>query len=125
MPSAFVIHLHSGHGPAHYDLMLQCGGALATWRLPADPGALEPGGEIPAERLADHRQAYLTYEGPVSRGRGRVRRVHRGTCRLVRAQAARWSFGLSAETCRGRFELRRSADDPERWTLRRLADEPQ
>lgn len=31
-------------------------------------------------RLADHRSAYLDYEGPVSDNRGRVRRIAAGAC---------------------------------------------
>jgi hypothetical protein len=36
-----------------------------------------------AERLADHRAAYLTYEGEISGGRGSVRRVAEGELRIL------------------------------------------
>ena len=76
-PRRWVVLSHTGHGPDHHDVMIERapGGELATWRArrwPPTPGdALEP--------LPDHRRAYLDYEGPISGGRGRVRRVASGT----------------------------------------------
>lgn len=49
--------------------MLEAEGVLWTWRLEGEPAW---GETQPAERLADHRLAYLDYEGPVSGGRGEV-----------------------------------------------------
>ena len=127
MAEAFVIHLHTGGGGDHYDLMLQRapGEALATWRVAGDPSELAVGDDLPAARLADHREAYLTYEGRVSGGRGRVRRIDRGPCRVVRAVPARWEFRLAGEKCIGPFALVQCGEDPERWTLRRLPEEGQ
>src|SRR5262245_53608703 len=69
--------------PSHCDLMLEREGVLLTWSLPALPAVW--GGEagvafeqIDATRLADHRLAYLDYEGPISGERGSVTRVDRG-----------------------------------------------
>lgn len=45
----------------------------ATERISADPLLL------PATRLANHREIYLTYEGEISGGRGSVRQIHTGT----------------------------------------------
>lgn len=73
----YVVLLHD-HPAPHHDWMLEVDGALATWRIACAPADLPPGG-APAERLADHRLAYLEFEGEVSRGRGRVRRVEGGT----------------------------------------------
>jgi len=70
--------------PPHFDLMLQAGDALATWAVERWPG---PGETVAAERLADHRRAYLTYEGPVSGDRGTVRRVASGAYTLRRTSA--------------------------------------
>ena len=49
---------------------------LKTWACREPPQA---GVEIPCEALADHRLAYLDYEGPISGGRGSVTRWDRGT----------------------------------------------
>jgi hypothetical protein len=70
----FVVLEHD-HPDLHWDLMLEVGAMLRTWRLAAPP---EPGRSIAAEPLADHRLAYLDYEGPVSGNRGRVRRWDHG-----------------------------------------------
>ena len=73
----FAVLLHEGHGPTHYDLMLEVAGEdrLATWRL----GDWPPREGTGAEALPPHRRAYLNYEGPVGGGRGTVRRVAAGT----------------------------------------------
>ncbi|MFO0838437.1 MAG: hypothetical protein U1D55_07895 [Phycisphaerae bacterium] len=62
----------------HWDLMIELapGAALATWRLSRDPSLSDE--LIPAERIADHRRDYLEYQGPISGGRGRVRRIDEG-----------------------------------------------
>jgi len=44
---------------------------LITFRLEVGT-ELAKAGEFKAERIGDHRRDYLTYEGPVSGGRGRV-----------------------------------------------------
>jgi len=60
----------------HFDLMLEAGPVLRTWRLAARP---EFGVSVAAEPIGDHRLEYLDYEGPVSAARGTVRRVETGT----------------------------------------------
>ena len=80
MALRYVILRHEGVPEPHYDLMFETseGSALATWRAKAWP----PGAE-PVEKLPDHRREYLTYQGPVSNGRGQVKRVHAGTYERV------------------------------------------
>ena len=77
----YVVLHHTGHGDAHFDLMLEVdpAGPLLTFRLADWPVSVG----VDASRLAGHRRAYLTYEGSVSRGRGEVRRVAAGTCALA------------------------------------------
>ena len=79
VPVRYVVLHHTGVVPEHYDLMIQLPGGerLMTWRILTPPETW--GREMPAaERLADHRLAYLTYEGPISGGRGQVKRVAEG-----------------------------------------------
>ena len=52
---------------------------LVTFRVPQRVDELHAGQRLEAARIADHRPAYLTYEGPVSGDRGTVRRLARGT----------------------------------------------
>jgi hypothetical protein len=77
----YVILHHTGIDEPHYDVMVEAepDGPLTTWRSerwPIDrPTSLT--------RLGDHRRDYLTYEGEVSGGRGRVTRVAGGTCAIT------------------------------------------
>ena len=63
----FVILRHELPDPrrrgVHWDFMLEHAGVLRTWALAEEPAPNKP---ISAEALADHRLAYLNYEGPVS-----------------------------------------------------------
>jgi hypothetical protein len=71
----FVVLEHD-HPFVHWDLMLEVGESLRTWRLAAPPAA---GAEVEATPLGDHRRLYLDYEGPVSGDRGRVIRWDQGS----------------------------------------------
>jgi hypothetical protein len=125
MDRSFVILLHTGQGSqgeAHYDLMLEEGPALATWQLARSPEDLPPGGVAPARKLADHRREYLSYEGPVSRGRGRVERIDAGSYELLRAEEGLREVRLRGARLKGRFELRRAGGQADAWELRRLED---
>lgn len=81
MPLRFVILHHTGIDSPHFDFMFEMEPAvpLTTFRCPAWPPAI---GDV-WEELAEHRRAYLDYEGPVSNGRGHVRRVTVGTIEHV------------------------------------------
>ena len=72
----FVILEHD-YPELHWDLMLEAGAALRTWRLAAPPQVL--GERIAATALPDHRLHYLDYEGPISGGRGTVKRWDAGS----------------------------------------------
>jgi len=123
MSGAFVILAHSGHGPLHYDLMLEEGTSLATWQLPCRPAELPPGQAVNAPRLPNHRTAYLTYEGPVSRGRGHVRRVDAGACESLSTEQHRVVVRLRGRAGQDVLEL--CCDDVGDWTVRRLTAPPE
>jgi hypothetical protein len=90
----FVILKHATE-PPHFDLMIEHEEGLWTWSLYRDH-LPETVGELDVERIQDHRKAYLTYEGPVSGDRGRVRRVEEGTCTMG---------DIRPDTCfKGRFD---------------------
>lgn len=75
----FVLLEHETSDGTHWDFMMEQSAcqSLATWRLSANPFSAA-GGHAAAERIADHRRAYLDYEGEISGNRGRVRRLDRG-----------------------------------------------
>jgi hypothetical protein len=104
----FVLLEHD-HPFLHWDLMLEAGDVLLTWRLLAPP---EPGKPIQAEALSGHRLAYLDYEGPVGGNRGRVIRRDRGTFTWLERQAERVEAELAGEVVQGRLVLAR---DDEKW----------
>jgi hypothetical protein len=70
-------------GSGHYDWLLECPGrtGLTAFRV-AERIDRADCSEFEAERMADHRREYLTYEGPVSGGRGGVVRLARGSCEV-------------------------------------------
>lgn len=94
--------------------MLEVEGVLATWELrvlPADWSEalnLELGSgasSVPAIRLADHRLAYLEYEGPLSGDRGSVNRVEGGTYKLLERTDSRWEIHLQGAELQGQATL--------------------
>ena len=93
--------------------MLEQDGSLRTWRL-LDPPKPEQG--IAAEALADHRPEYLEYEGPVSGGRGHVRRWDAGDYEIAAESDRELELRLNGSRLCGRGLLSRSGDG-ERWTF--------
>ncbi len=81
----YVVLRHEGVANPHFDLMFETspGSPLATWRAMEWP--IKNGS--PMEYLADHRNAYLNYEGPISNNRGHVQRVMAGTHNVIEASA--------------------------------------
>ena len=82
---------------SHWDWMLEQGEKLWTWQLlklpvrwqaalEGKPLQLEPTiatQTVSIHKLADHRLAYLDYEGPISGGRGEVERCDQGTYQIL------------------------------------------
>ncbi len=106
----FAILFHDYPSP-HWDLFLEAGPVLRSWRLPT---ALEPGIPVPAEATGDHRLAYLEYEGPVSGGRGSVTRVDAGSFLWDREEPDRLVVRLAGHRFRGLLNLSRG---PQGWTV--------
>lgn len=86
----------------HWDLMLEVGLVLWTWRLDANPRA---GGSCGAVRIADHRRLYLDYEGEVSGGRGTVKRVAAGEFAWVEDTPERVVVELRGANLAGRLTV--------------------
>jgi hypothetical protein len=105
---AFVLLEHTTGNDRHWDLMLDTGERLATWRLLEDPHLLAGPAVLDglrARRIGDHRRAYLDYEGPVSGNRGTVARVDRGTYAALQEQPDYWVVILAGTLLSGRFRL--------------------
>jgi hypothetical protein len=99
----FVILVHDWPTP-HWDLLLEAGPVLRAWRLLAEPAQ---GGVVPAEANDDHRPLYLDYEGPVSGGRGRVRRWDAGTFDWIADAPDRVAVELRGQKFAGRCVIAR------------------
>jgi hypothetical protein len=96
--------------PSHYDLMLEDNGVLRTWACEQLP---KLGQTVAAERLPDHRLAYLDYEGPVS-GRGDVTRAVSGEYEPVTEMANELQVRLTAGTWRAILSIRTLPGEPQR-----------
>ena len=72
---------------------------------------------VSAEQIGDHRIAYLDCEGPVSGGRGSVRRFDVGTFTIRQQSPERWELDLEGQTLRGLLKLERIGDDDATWQL--------
>jgi hypothetical protein len=109
MSHRFVILHHRLADGEHWDLMLERGEVLATWRLPLEPrdATCLP---MTVHRIGDHRKAYLDYEGPVSRNRGYVTRVDQGEWTPVEERSDCFAFDLNGAQLHGSFEIRREGD---------------
>lgn len=108
----FVLLEHD-HPTLHWDLMLEEADGLRTWRLPS---SRFDAADMEAEPLAKHRKAYLEYEGPVSGGRGTVKRMDAGTYRHEGDwDGAEGTLELIGETQTVRLQWHRIG---ERWFFR-------
>jgi hypothetical protein len=94
--------------------MLEDGGSLLTWSLAELP---TPGGPaVAATRLANHRLAYLDYEGPVSGERGEVKRFDAGDFSWVERKNGALVVEMVSEMLRGQILLDEFADRT--WRVR-------
>jgi hypothetical protein len=102
----FVLLEHDAPDGRHWDFMIQMPGAakLTSWRLAANPLTA---GERPiaVEPIGDHRREYLDYQGEISGGRGSVRRVDRGECRIVETSDPFIVLQLHGRFLTGRYRV--------------------
>jgi len=113
----FVLLEHDW-GVVHWDFMLESGEGLRTWAIDRP---IEPGVDLPARALGDHRPFYLDYEGEVSGSRGRVRRLDRGNYVPLIWSADRVRAILEGSQLVGEVELRQvvsGSDVAVSWNFR-------
>lgn len=114
----FVVHHHTGHpGEAdHYDLMIDEGKTLATWRIsPESMARLLAGATAGAARIANHRREYLTFEGPISCDRGMVKIMDTGECELIGDDGGVFVYWFEGKKIRGQLEIEPLRGD--RWEI--------
>jgi hypothetical protein len=124
----FVLLLHecpdATPRETHCDLMLEVGATLHTWaiytaprdwsRLDLIPRMIAASNTVDAERIADHRPAYLDYEGPISGSRGTVRRLDGGSCH---ADATPGRYSLNGGILHGEIEITSHSSSDAKCTL--------
>ena len=93
--------------------MLESGNCLQTWRLDKNPQEIDSPSE--AVKIFDHPLKFLTYEGPVNKGKGRVQIADAGTYEVMHENDERIELDLHGQILKGKFALTHIKDD--RWQL--------
>jgi len=111
MKTHFVIHKHTLGKDTHWDLMIEDGDKLKTWRLENPPeklagdfDKLSPG-KTKATPIFDHDKKFLTYQGPVNNGKGNVEIVDEGTCTIESATENQMNINFEGKILIGKFIL--------------------
>ena len=112
----FVVLEHYWQG-THWDVMFESGDVLRTWAVDL---RIAPDVDLPARALPDHRLAYLEFEGPISGGRGMVRRIDQGTYETIEWGDELVRVRLWGAQLFGEAELRRveTCRNETRWLFR-------
>ena len=79
MQRRFVIHKHTRGTDIHWDLMIEWGDVLKTWRLDNPPEKLATE-KTKATPIKDHDKKFLTYQGPVNNNTATAEIVDEGMC---------------------------------------------
>ncbi|UCD50639.1 MAG: hypothetical protein JSW27_24330 [Phycisphaerales bacterium] len=102
----YIIQQHTTSDGVLWDLLLELDNVLATFRLEEMPETSR-NARIRAEKIFDHPLRFLTYEGPVQQGTGRVRIADRGTYRTRKRSEEAIVLNFSGDALRGDFTLTR------------------
>ncbi|MGH2272086.1 DNA polymerase ligase N-terminal domain-containing protein [Anaerohalosphaeraceae bacterium U12dextr] len=111
----YVIQQHTTPDGCHWDLMLQRGDCLWTWRMPVSPEQILSTACVQMERIADHPLRFLSYEGPVQNHTGQVTIADRGVFRWLSDQPEALSTCFHGTILHGVFTLTRQSGS--RWML--------
>ena len=100
----FVIQQHSSGSDDHWDFMLEIKNALRTYRLDKAPQQLTQT-SANAVKIFDHPLKFLTYEGPVNKGRGSVHIADSGSYEISHQANDRLELELNGNILKGKFTL--------------------
>jgi hypothetical protein len=99
----FVLHRHITENE-HYDLMIDTGPDLATWRIPVDGLCdLSLGTVVPCERINAHRRAYLDTTEPIDCSKGSVVLSDSGLYIIEKTEGDVLTVILSGSLLAGKF----------------------
>ncbi len=113
----YVIQEHTTSQGVHWDLMIEREQALMTFRLDEPPEEIGPN-PVRAVHIFDHELRFLTYEGPVQKGTGKVRIVDRGRCLGLFEGEDLLTCKLQGRVLDGSCELQRTQSDIWQLTFR-------
>jgi hypothetical protein len=83
----FVLQRHTRENESvHWDLMLDNGNELETYRIDTQPENLR-GKSIQIVKIFNHDRKFLTYQGSVNKGKGRVEIADRGEFSLLKEKS--------------------------------------
>jgi len=90
--------------------MLESGDRLQTWRLRINPNEIinKP---TEAVKIFDHTLKFLTYEGPVNEGKGRVQIADVGTYEITSQTDDQIEINLTGRILKGKFTMTCIKDD--------------
>jgi bifunctional non-homologous end joining protein LigD len=101
----FVIQRHERQGePAHWDLMLESGKILETYRIGVPPEEWGKG-PVKAEKIFDHPLKFLSYEGSVNKGKGKVTIADSGIYRIFSQNERHLKIDFAGATVRGEKKI--------------------
>jgi len=100
----FVIHKHTRGTDVHWDLMIEHGDVLKTWRLDNPPEKLATE-KTKATPIFDHDKKFLTYQGFVNNSTGTVELVDEGLCRITSDRENNFKISFEGKTLKGIFNL--------------------
>jgi hypothetical protein len=112
----FVVQKHQRESePTHWDLMLERDEILETYRLSLPPDRWEKE-TIETEKIFDHPLKFLSYEGSVNSGKGRVEIADCGTYRLIERNETQQQILFSGNLLKGEYRL--CLIEGNRWKLK-------
>ncbi|HNS22348.1 MAG TPA: DNA polymerase ligase N-terminal domain-containing protein [Sedimentisphaerales bacterium] len=120
--SRFVVQQHTTIEGVHWDLMLEQDGVLTTFRLEAEP-AQAMARAVRAVKIFDHPLRFLTYEGPVQKGTGKVRIVDSGSYSDRDRRDDLRSLTMNGAILNGDFTLSRIENAEWRFTARSTSEQ--
>ena len=106
----YVILRHVTPAGTHWDFMLEKNDHLATWRINIPPEQLRST-PADAEKIFDHPKKFLTYEGPVNKGIGKVSRQDKGTYTIINETPEKLQIRINANILNGNYTLRQNSKD--------------
>lgn len=116
-PNKFVIQKHTRDDEVHWDLMLEAGDCLQTWRLEKNPGEIV-NQSVEAVRIFDHPLKFLTYEGLVNEGHGTVQIADAGTYEILCEDKDNIELNVDGRILKGKFTLTHIEEDKWRFSPR-------